>query len=176
MINYEITKVDKVLKYVQVSYSKDGYETYWVQKHLPDNFDDALIHSMAVEFVEEAQQYWDERDADTPYELENTAGTIKPVVLNAEPSYNPIYEKLSFAWDESGDVREKVWTVAPHSVQRTAANIRNKRDLLLRETDVEALSDRALSTELSAYRQSLRDITNQETFPSSVNWPIRPIG
>lgn len=176
MINYQIVKIDKVLSYVQISYAQEGYETYWVQKALPDPFNDEVLHAMAVEYVVEAQKYWDERAADTPYEMATTTGSIKPVILNPEPAYNTTFEKLSFTWDESGDVREKVWSVDEHSVLRKAHNIRLKRDLLLKETDTEALSDRSLSEEHISYRQALRDITNQETFPNSVIWPIRPIG
>ena len=43
-------------------------------------------------------------------------------------------------------------------------------------TDMEAVSDRTPSTEILNYRQALRDITSQETFPNSVIWPIKPIG
>ena len=55
-------------------------------------------------------------------------------------------------------------------------NIRIKRNALLEETDTEALSDRTLSSELTAYRESLRGITDQETFPTSVIWPTKPLG
>ena len=41
---------------------------------------------------------------------------------------------------------------------------------------MEAVSDRNISQEMLDYRQALRDITDQETFPNSVIWPIKPIG
>ena len=176
MINYEITKVDTVLKYIQVSYKREGYEDYWVQRHLPSPVTEEKIHEIAIDAVEEAQQYWDERDADTPFELSQTTGQIKPVILTEEPQFNPLYSTCTPSWDESGDVREKVWTVEPHPIGKTALNIRNKRDILLGETDVEGLTDREMTEEIKAYRQALRDITDQETFPDSVIWPIKPIG
>lgn len=55
-----------------------------------------------------------------------------------------------------------------------AASIRIERDKLLAETDWMALSDVTMSAEMAAYRQALRDITAQEGFPHSVNWPVKP--
>lgn len=55
-----------------------------------------------------------------------------------------------------------------------AASIRLERDKLLADTDWMALSDVTMSAEMAAYRQALRDITAQEGFPHSVNWPVKP--
>lgn len=55
-----------------------------------------------------------------------------------------------------------------------AASIRFQRDKLLADTDWMALSDVTMSAEMAAYRQALRDITAQEGFPHSVNWPVKP--
>lgn len=49
--------------------------------------------------------------------------------------------------------------------------IRNERDSRLKVTDWWVLPDRTPSDAQLAYRQALRDITNQETFPTSVVWP-----
>ena len=59
-----------------------------------------------------------------------------------------------------------------------AANIRAHRDRLLAETDYLLMPDYPLAGEsldaLAVYRQALRDITKQETFPQSVVWPEKP--
>lgn len=55
-----------------------------------------------------------------------------------------------------------------------AKTVRKMRDDLLFATDYLALSDNALSTEMSTYRQALRDITNQEGFPYNITWPSKP--
>jgi hypothetical protein len=55
-----------------------------------------------------------------------------------------------------------------------AASIRLERDSLLADTDWMALSDVTMSAEMATYRQALRDITAQEGFPHSVNWPAKP--
>ena len=51
---------------------------------------------------------------------------------------------------------------------------RSKRDRLLSDTDWMALSDNTMTPEWATYRQALRDITAQEGFPYSVNWPTKP--
>ena len=56
--------------------------------------------------------------------------------------------------------------------------IREKRNNLLFKTDYTQLLDSPLSTELkekfAVYRQQLRDITEQETFPKNISWPTNP--
>ena len=56
-------------------------------------------------------------------------------------------------------------------------DLRSKRDNLLKDTDHLALSDQTLSTEMTTYRQSLRDITNGLTTKAQVDavtWPTKP--
>mgnify|MGYP001328317372 CR=1 FL=1 len=59
-----------------------------------------------------------------------------------------------------------------------AAEIRAARDVLLSETDHLVMPDYPISEEdlslVKAYRQALRDITEQEGFPRSVEWPEKP--
>lgn len=58
--------------------------------------------------------------------------------------------------------------------EKSAVLARTDRDNLLRQTDWMALSDVAMSPEMTAYRQALRDITNQEGFPFDITWPTKP--
>jgi len=56
-------------------------------------------------------------------------------------------------------------------------DLRLTRNNLLKDTDHLALSDQTLSTEMTTYRQSLRDITNGLTTVEDVNsvtWPTKP--
>jgi len=56
-----------------------------------------------------------------------------------------------------------------------AAAIRQERNQLLKDTDYAVLPDSGHDTpEIRAYRQALRDITEQNTFPDSVTWPTKP--
>ena len=56
-------------------------------------------------------------------------------------------------------------------------DLRAKRNKLLADTDYLALSDNTLSTDMTTYRQSLRDITNGLTTKAQVDavtWPTKP--
>lgn len=55
-----------------------------------------------------------------------------------------------------------------------ATAVRSERDRKLAETDWMALSDVTMSDEWKTYRQSLRDVPQQETFPTTVTWPEEP--
>ena len=60
---------------------------------------------------------------------------------------------------------------------RAMANLRQKRNALLSATDYLALSDNTLSSDMSTYRQSLRDLTDGLTTVEQVNaisWPTKP--
>ena len=59
---------------------------------------------------------------------------------------------------------------------RVAENNRNRRDSLLAETDWMALSDVTMSSEMTTYRQALRDITNHANWPNlqDADWPVKP--
>jgi hypothetical protein len=48
------------------------------------------------------------------------------------------------------------------------------RDTLLAATDWTANSDVTMTAEQTAYRQALRDITDQSGFPANVTWPQEP--
>ena len=64
---------------------------------------------------------------------------------------------------------------AQNMEQATAeSNVRARRDSLLQETDWMALSDVTMSSEMTTYRQALRDIPAQSGFPYSVTWPTKP--
>jgi hypothetical protein len=53
------------------------------------------------------------------------------------------------------------------------ARVRARRDSRLAATDRWALSDRTMPESMRAYRQALRDVTNQPD-PENITWPVRP--
>ena len=55
-----------------------------------------------------------------------------------------------------------------------AAEARTKRDLLLSATDFHALTDTDMSEAMTAYRQALRDVPQQDEFPTEIDWPDSP--
>jgi len=61
-----------------------------------------------------------------------------------------------------------------YSPPATEEQIRSQRDRLIAETDWWATSDRTMTAEQTAYRQALRDITDQSGFPTDITWPTKP--
>lgn len=70
------------------------------------------------------------------------------------------------------------WAVAQLPQDQAEANVRLERDRLLQETDwivIKAYErNDNIPAEWEMYRQALRDLTAQEGFPYSVDWPIKP--
>jgi hypothetical protein len=52
--------------------------------------------------------------------------------------------------------------------------VRRDRDRKLAETDYLALSDATLADNMKTYRQSLRDVPDDNPDPDSINWPVKP--
>ena len=57
---------------------------------------------------------------------------------------------------------------------RLAAEARYKRNNLLAATDWTANSDVTMTTEMTAYRQALRDVPTQAGWPTNISWPTAP--
>ena len=62
----------------------------------------------------------------------------------------------------------------PKSNEQLFDEIRRKRDGLLRETDVLALTDRTLTTAMERYRQDLRDLPASDSDPEKIIFPTKP--
>ena len=62
----------------------------------------------------------------------------------------------------------------PKTNEQLFDEVRFKRDQLLSETDVYALSDRNITEEMKKYRQDLRDLPASNTDPSKIEFPIKP--
>ena len=70
------------------------------------------------------------------------------------------------------DAEEQAWNNG--AFDRAMADLRQRRDSLLKATDYLALSDNTLSADMTTYRQSLRDITNGLTTVEDVNAVVFP--
>lgn len=70
------------------------------------------------------------------------------------------------------DAEEAAW--AAGADDRTAKEVRRKRNAILKSSDWMANSDVTMSDEWRTYRQALRDITSQEGFPNDITWPTEP--
>ena len=94
------------------------------------------------------------------------------------PRYHNINgEKVQFTAEEetARDAEEASWANAAPA--RALAELRAKRDRLLAETDYLALSDNTLSSDMTTYRQALRDLpSGKDTVEKCENatWPTKP--
>jgi len=99
-------------------------------------------------------------------------------IIDHDENNSPIY----------GDTQIVTWQQLQEHSEEAEINfkldlVRMKRDNLLKETDWWACSDREITEPQKAYRQALRDITNNcspelndvgDLDLSSVNWPTKP--
>lgn len=101
---------------------------------------------------------------------------IYPYTRPLFPLYNSLIEKVldgDFIEDKDGNwIQEyKIESLPKEQIEN---NIRNQRNYLIQETDWTALSDVTMTPAMAIYRQSLRDVTLQEGFPTNVIWPTKP--
>jgi hypothetical protein len=109
---------------------------------------------------------------------------VFPVTILNQPSYNPNTQKIkeNDLPTLNDEVWELGWTVTDLSaeelvIRNEAAGeaVRGQRDAFLAETDWRFRSDMNPSQEWIDYCQALRDVPQQEGFPTTVNWPTKPV-
>jgi hypothetical protein len=86
-------------------------------------------------------------------------------------------ERVKLTAEEEALKNSEVQAWKDSAFDRAMANLRQRRDNLLKATDYLALSDNTLSADMTTYRQDLRDITNGLTTVEDVNavtWPTKP--
>ena len=76
--------------------------------------------------------------------------------------------------NELVELTDEELAAAMYQPPATENEVRQERDQLIAKTDVWALSDRTMTAEQTAYRQALRDITDQAGFPTNITWPQEP--
>jgi len=90
------------------------------------------------------------------------AATVDPVFTNG-------------AWVQA-------WKITPASAEEVAQrladlaqNVRSTRNQLLADSDWTQVIDSPVNlVTWATYRQALRDITKQVSFPQNINWPVAP--
>ena len=176
MITYTIEKVDLLNKQVLIKYQKEGCSDWWRRIGLPDNFDDDYLHTLAEEQAQQAAIWWSKTEGVSDnYVVAEPTRQIKEIIHKEAPDYDPLVSDITFEWVEDATTKYKVYSVTEKSAEDKAFQIRERRNQELALSDTFALSDVTMSDEMRNYRQALRDITAQETFPNSVIWPIYPI-
>ena len=86
-------------------------------------------------------------------------------------------EKIEFTAEEEAIRDQQEADFEAGRFNRSMANLREKRNSLLAETDYLALSDNTMSEEMTTYRQELRDITEGLTTQEeveAVEFPVKP--
>ena len=83
-------------------------------------------------------------------------------------------ELVAFTAEEEAarDAEEAAW--AAGQADRDMDSLREERNTLLAQTDWWASSDLTMTDAQTAYRQSLRDITDNATSLDDVVWPTKP--
>ena len=175
MVNYEILEADAVNNRVQVKYSKTDKPDFFVQIGLQDGFTANDCHEHAIAQVEQAERYWAKMDSANTIVLDTTSGVVKDHVFVDAPSYDFATQWIEETVEESNTTITHSWNVIDKSESDFALDVRKKRNDLLKLTDTWAFSDRTMSEAMTAYRQALRDIPDQEGFPTTVVWPVQPI-
>lgn len=89
------------------------------------------------------------------------------------------YNKTKYAVGQTVAMKQyKIVEIPEPTTEEVAAQVRAQRDSMIAQTDYLMMSDYPISAEdkalVEAYRQALRDIPEQEGFPSNVQWPVVP--
>ena len=78
-------------------------------------------------------------------------------------------------YDPEEQAEYEAYFLTEEYLAEQADNIRNLRTEKLKDTDWTQVPDAPVDqTAWAAYRQQLRDITEQEGFPTTVVWPSKP--
>ena len=128
------------------------------QTGFPKKIGDAILASYGIFHVMPSQQ--PEHDP-----------LVQTVVRDAEPHNNE-----TAVDEETGETYETGrwvigYTVVNKPQDKAEDAVRNQRNRLLQATDWQALSDNAMGEAMTAYRQALRDVPDQDGFPFTVVWP-----
>jgi hypothetical protein len=80
--------------------------------------------------------------------------------------------QLTAAEETARDAEEQAWSDG--AFDRAIADLRQRRNNLLKDTDFYALSDVTMSADMTTYRQDLRDLTNGLSTVADVNAVVYP--
>lgn len=142
---------------VQYPYHLSSLKRENPEVSFPRNMSDELLASYGIYFVEV-----------------QTEPSFDPKTQRVEPSNYPV-------------LVDGVWTITMSVVDMNEEDIeiatsiksqmqRDERRLRLLDTDWWAMSDRTMTSEQTAYRQALRDITSHSNWPwlENEDWPTKP--
>lgn len=103
------------------------------------------------------------------------AYNVVRVVETEVPDFDSKTQRVTQGLRRIGPDWTQSWTVEQLPEDKASANVRGRRNQLLKETDYTQLADASGDTAAWAtYRQALRDIPAQDGFPFTVTWPTEP--
>ena len=82
--------------------------------------------------------------------------------------------RVNLTAEEEAARDAEIATYNAGAFDRAIADLREKRNKLLQDTDYHGISDMTMSSEMQTYRQSLRDLTNGLTTAEEVNAVVFP--
>lgn len=102
--------------------------------------------------------------------------------VHGENIPTPNVEVTDEVWNEALNINANAYVDGSFihknfdTLEEKALTVRTQRDILLSQSDWTQSRDVTLpnDSEWQTYRQSLRDITNQENFPENVVFPTKP--
>jgi len=95
-------------------------------------------------------------------------------IVGDEPSHTDRERIAGPQYVFDGAQVNRVFTVEAIPDEEVAGQVRAERNKRLAETDWRFRSDMNPSQEWKDYCQALRDVTSQEGFPWTVEWPTQP--
>ena len=165
---------------MQVRYSKEGKQEVflWIGFGNKPHIDEEYIHAEAKKGSQDASAQWkeyeDRKEEADSFSLTSNTGVAKPWVFEDPPEFNELEYEIEAVITEEEELMRRSWRLIELTEDQRSSSVRIRRTALLKETDIEFLSDRTPSEELATYRQALRDIPQQEGFPTNIEWPIAP--
>ena len=137
----------------QVVYEGE-FRTLFPNTSLPQQLTEALINSLGADVVFEGQQA-----SPTRYQTAFADGV----------------EQVAGKWYTKYSVADMEQEAKDALDAQQATSVRAERTKKLAETDWTQLTDAPVnSAAWGTYRQALRDVTAQETFPWDITWPTKP--
>jgi len=116
------------------------------------------------------------KPSSTSLQAVNANGAVQDSLGNWVEAWS-VVDAFSDTTNDEGVTTSKADNEAAYTASldaTAAASVRAERDALIKATDFYALSDVVIATEMTTYRQALRDITTQAGFPNEITWPVAP--
>jgi len=180
--SYEILNAEPQHKFLSVRYFAEGRDNFF-KNFNPEDWSSA---EALVEIIENFAPY-----VIAHWTYQESAETSSPIAIgdintsSAEALTEIIYTTADMPefnnmthWPQRNDEPDSnnvyQWTLHERTLEDKAAIAREIRNEKIQHTDYLAMSDQTLSTEMAAYRQALRDVPEQEGFPTNIVWPTKP--